>query len=380
MKIFLNGLSLLSPHTGIGRYTKSLAFELKREKSIELTLFYGFGVDQKIRESHHRQISSLKEFVKKYTPESAARAFERWILSRSFKRYESQIKPDIYHEPNYLLFPSRTPSVITVHDISFIRHPETHPRARIVVMNRYFKESLLRAAALITDSNFTARELISVFPEVSDKVHTVYLGVNQQYSPVSLSQKSMTCEKYGIESGKYILTVGTLEPRKNLNLLFQAYQELPEDYKNRYKLFVVGMKGWKTESISLEMKTLIQNGSLILPGFIDENDMPAIYSAASCFVYPSLYEGFGLPSLEAMACGTPVIVSNASSLPEVTGRAAVLVAPDNKTQLASALFNFLNDRNMAEKYSAMGIKQAKNFTWKKCAEETVKIYESVQRK
>jgi glycosyltransferase involved in cell wall biosynthesis len=184
-------------------------------------------------------------------------------------------------------------------------------------------------------------------------------------------------QKYHLPD-RFILFVGTLEPRKNIIRLLEAYARIKD--KLPHKLVIAGTKGWLYQPIFEAVKRLSLRNNVIFLGYVDDGNLPALYNLADLFVYPSIYEGFGLPVLEAMACGIPVITSNVSSLPEVAGDAAVLVDPYNVKELAGAMKHVLTNASLRKQVINKGFQQAKNFSWKKCARETLKVYEEVYDK
>ncbi len=375
MKLVMNGISLLSPITGIGRYTRSLAGELKKNNDVDLNLFYGKYTSPEIRYAPLPGVRRIKKIINRMIPRP--HLFSRTVFQYRFQHAVHNLKPDLYHEPNFLLFPFSGKKVITVHDISFYRYPETHPADRIDLMNRYFQSSLDQADAIITVSNYTAQELSDIYKVPDEKIFPIYNGLDPLFSPRPRKESEQVLQRYDLRNKKFILSVGTLEPRKNLKLLMQSYLSLPEHLKNEYVLVILGMRGWKENEIIHEMETLIRQKNLIFPGYVPDEDLPAFYSSASLFVYPSIYEGFGLPPLEAMACGAPTIVSNTSSLPEVTGAGAVHVSPADIAGLNAAMRQILESGEQAEKYGKKGIRQASKFSWTKCAAQTLKVYENV---
>jgi alpha-1,3-rhamnosyl/mannosyltransferase len=182
---------------------------------------------------------------------------------------------------------------------------------------------------------------------------------------------------FGLQAGQYILSVGTLEPRKNLTTAIKAYARLPETIRQDMPFVIAGMKGWRTDGLDKEVAALIEKGQIRRLGYVPDEALPALYSGARAFVYPSLYEGFGLPPLEAMACGTPVIVSNRSSLPEVVGDAGLKVEALDVDGLAGAMNQVIEDDVLRASLRQRGMERAKGFSWRRCAEETLAVYRKV---
>jgi len=271
------------------------------------------------------------------------------------------------------------PTVVTVHDLSWIRYPETHPAERVSAMNRYFEAGLRQASAIITDADSVKRELVQTFGLSPDFVTSIALGVDTMFAPQSAEQTQLARDKHGLGHGRYLLAVGTLEPRKNLSTALLAYQRLPASLRTQFPLVIVGMKGWHTSALERQMAPLVQAGQVRQLGYVSRPDLVSLMSGARALVYPSIYEGFGLPPLEAMACGTPVICSNASSLPEVVGDAGLMVDVLDDVALGAAMQLLLQDEGLWQGLQQKSLLRAQGFTWRACADKTLKVYESVLR-
>jgi len=283
----------------------------------------------------------------------------------------------VYHELNYLPLSYNYKYILTVHDISFVRYPEAHPVDRVRALEK-FPEALNDAAAIITDSNFTANELITYYSIDTERIIPIKLGVNKCYHPRSLQEVSSCLDRYNLVYQNYILVVGTLEPRKNLQLVIDAYRSLSIDIQSRYPLVIIGMKGWGIDKLMREQHKLISSGKLRLLGYVTSDDLSELYSGSKLFVYPSIYEGFGLPPLEAMASGVPVITTNCSSLPEIVGNAGVQIDQHNVHALCDVIEEILDDNVKTDKMIQRGILQAKSFSWEKCATSVVDVYKSIK--
>ena len=371
LRVGINATALLSPRTGIGQYVYHLGRECLEADDISPSFFYGTWKTQ-LRAQPLPNIDTIKTYIKKAVPWSYE--IKSLIFQAQFSLGLLKNRIDVYHEPNYLAFRFPGPSVITVHDLSWIRHPETHPKQRLAAMGRHFPRSLERASAILTDCSFVKQELVETFGLNPESVTPVLLGVSPDFIPRAPAECNAFLADHGLAHGKYVLSVGTLEPRKNIPTLIDAYSMLPADLQQRFPLVLVGMRGWLTSGLEARMKPLVERGVIKPLGYVADEMMPLIYSGAAAFVFPSLYEGFGLPPLEAMACGTPVISSRSSSLPEVVGDAGVLVDPMNVDALAESLRRVLEDRAFAEVLAQQGIKRAAGFSWKKTAAETIAVY------
>jgi glycosyltransferase involved in cell wall biosynthesis len=283
---------------------------------------------------------------------------------------------DLFHATDHLLPRlSRVRSVFTLHDLVFCFYPQTHKP-----LNRWFLTLMmprfLRAAdAVIAVSESTKRDAMQTYDLDEAKIKVIYEGVNPRFRRSSPGVISSVLHKYDLRE-RYILSVGTIEPRKNLTSLLEAYVAI-RNQDSQLKLVIVGKRGWLYEGFFRRLSELGLENEVIFPGFVPDEDLPALYSATDLFVFPSLYEGFGLPVLEAMACGAPVVTSNTSSLPEVAGEAALLVDPNSVEALARAMRDVLDNRALRHDLRARGPKQAAKFSWEKAARETLTIYTSL---
>ncbi len=278
---------------------------------------------------------------------------------------------DVVHTPDLLVPPRRSrPLVVSVLDLSFRLFPRYHTRWLRTLVNLGLRRAVREADALIAISQHTARDLIRHSGVSADRVHVIPLAAHERFSPV---QDEGVLTRYGIDA-PYVLYLGTLEPRKNLPALLQAFAGIE---CGETKLVLAGMQGWMNSGMYATLERLGLTSRVIFPGFVPDEDLPALLSAACMFVYPSLYEGFGLPVLEAMSCGAPVITSNVSSLPEVAGDAALLVSPNDVDGLRRAIQRLLAEPGLREELRGRGFAQAARFSWQRTAEETAEVYRKV---
>lgn len=375
MRVAFNATALLSPMTGLGQYAHHLAHALQKKADIDLNLFYASAWRKEIRSEPFSNIVSIKSLVRRFVPKSYG--ISRVIQQKVFTAGTRRALSDVYHEPNFLAFRFDGPSVITVHDLSWIRHPEMHPVERVRAMNKYFQPGLERASLILTDSEFVKRELIDVFRLTPERIKPVLLGVEDLFRPQSSAETLAVLNQHQLTHGKYLLAVGTLEPRKNLQLAIRAFMQLPASFREAYPLVLVGMKGWHTSELEKEMIPLIRSGQVRQLGYLPREDLATIIAGAITLIYPSVYEGFGLPPLEAMACGVPVIVSNVSSLPEVVGDTGVLIDPHNVDGLAGAIQTLIESPGLRQQLSNKGLERSAMFTWSRCADQTVDAYRAV---
>ena len=286
--------------------------------------------------------------------------------------------PDLLFVPAHVLpivHPRR--SVVTIHDLGYLYYPEAHRPLDRLYLDLSTRYNARAATHLIADSSATKRDLIERYGTNPDKITVVYPGYDDTVFQPVRDEKAIGAvkAKYGI-AGDYILFVGTLQPRKNLIRLMEAFSNIQYPISN-IQLVIAGKKGWLYREIFRRVKELGLEGSALFPGYIAAGDLPALLSGAHLFVFPSLYEGFGLPVLEALACGTPVVCSNVSSLPEVAGDAAVLVDPLDVEGLAAALERVLSDEALQARLIERGFERVRKFSWERCARETLKVLENV---
>lgn len=265
---------------------------------------------------------------------------------------------------------------MTFCDLTFFLFPEVHAVFRRLFFQRMMRASARRAEKIIAVSESTARDLVRVFGEkgVKEKVHAIPLAASEDFRPAEDSFIiGAVCARYNLPTGHFILSVGVLEPRKNIPTLLRAYRYLV-DRGVQQRLAVVGERGWMCEEIFTTVRALRLEDRVIFTGYAPDADLSYLYNGASLFVYPSLYEGFGPPVLEAMACGTPVMTSNVSSMCEIVGESGILVNPLDANELAQGIEQLLQDDNLRKYLRAEGLKRATNFSWERTARETMKVY------
>jgi glycosyltransferase involved in cell wall biosynthesis len=304
-----------------------------------------------------------------------------WHRARLPLPVETFIGPvDVFHSPDFTLPPVRrgTRTLLTVHDLSFVRDPGSAAPGLLAYLNAVVPRSVARADHVLADSQATKDDLSELYRLPADRITVLYSGVESTFRPVTdTAQLAAVRARYGLGEAPFILAVGTLQPRKNYVRLIQAFSNLQSSIPD-LQLVIAGGKGWLFESIFAEVERLGLRDRVRFPGFVADDDLPALYSAARVLAYPSLYEGFGLPMLEAMACGTPVVASTASCLPEVAGDAALLVPPADVPALAEALSRAVSDEALRADLIAQGRARAATFAWTKAAEQLLGLYQDLQ--
>ncbi|NLG28782.1 MAG: glycosyltransferase family 4 protein [Chloroflexi bacterium] len=281
---------------------------------------------------------------------------------------------DILHSPDFVLPASLARrKVLTVHDLSFMRYPECSSPALLEYLMDAVPRSVARADVLLADSESTRADLVELLHAPAERVVVVYAGVETRFARQPAEAVHAVLDKYKLRQ-PFILGLGTLQPRKNYARLIRAYHQLRREHGVPHQLVIGGGRGWLYEEIDATIAELGLGEQVRLPGFVDDADLPALYSAADVFAFPSLYEGFGIPILEAMGCGTPVVTANASSLPEVAGDAALLVDPNDVPALAHALWRLIDDVALRDALVARGAAQVARFTWQSAAERLLSVY------
>jgi glycosyltransferase involved in cell wall biosynthesis len=281
---------------------------------------------------------------------------------------------DLLHSPDFIppAFGYRR-SVITVHDLNFIHYPEFLTAESLRYYNGQIAWATHRADHVVADSHTTKADLVSKVGVPSEKVTVIHLAADPVYRPLSAEEAQPILARHDLEPG-YILFVGTLEPRKNVPGLLQAFRLLIDTKTTDAPLVLVGGKGWLYDEIFERAEALHLTEHVRFLHNVADGDLPALYSAASVLVAPSFYEGFGLPPLEAMACGTPAVVANRASLPEVVGEAGLLIDPDDAEDIAQAIARVLADESLRARMREDGLAQAARFSWERTARETLDVY------
>ncbi len=377
MQVILSVNAIKPPLTGIGRYTWELANRLPSMQEVYTVRFLFEGRWVNDIGGLLNQSSAKLAVRQRLLRNRLAVAGYRW-LSPKLLRHRLQSFPDhLYHSPNFYLPPFTGPSIATIHDLSIFRCPQFHPPERVAFMQREIEIALSRADFLITDSEFIRQEVIEFFDWPAEKVKAVPLGVAEEFRPREKEEIAGVLKNFDLAYGSYTLCVATIEPRKNIEVLLAAYEALPEAQRNCYPLVLVGGYGWRSEAIHRRIEKGQRQGWLLYLGYVSESELPMIYSAARGFVYPSLYEGFGLPVLEAMASGLPVLISNRSSLPEVAMGAALIVDAEDVQKMTEKIAVLLEDDPWREKASKRSLQVAERFSWEITTQKTVEVYRTV---
>lgn len=376
MKIGIDASLVVGEKAGVGFYTACLIEALAALDPVNDYVLYPFFYhvfDPRFKELKPPASNFSVRFSR--LPEKSIRYL--WFRS-GIPRHWLIGNVDVLHSTTYCC-PHRHIGklVITIYDISFIHYPEHHTEANRVHCLKGTLDSATMADCIIAISEHTKSDLVEYLNIPGDRIVVTHLAARRAFRPRPPEEvRAYNQNHWGLES-PYILSVGTLEPRKNIRRLIGAYCSLPGELRDHYQLVIAGGKGWLSSDVYRTVTEMGAESRVRFLGYIPEPDLPWLYCGASCFVYPSLYEGFGLPPLEAMATGIPVIASNTSSMPEVLGNAGVLVDPQSDEDLGSAMIRVLSDSDLRREMSSNGLSRSALFSWEKTAAQTLKIYESL---
>ncbi|WP_429213901.1 glycosyltransferase family 4 protein [Aeromonas veronii] len=377
MKVILSVEPIRFPLTGIGRYTWELASALQQTSAIDhLTFFSGRRF---ISELPTAQESAAKSHSLKRWVQSSHLASEAYRLLMPFLRKQvlKGHEDFLYHGPNFFLPPFAGKKVATFHDLSPFTWSQCNTSQRIRFIQKECLNTLATADALITDSLYNRQELADYFNWPIERIFAVPLACSADFQPRSSALCQVVLQRYNLSYQGYSLYVGTIEPRKNLSVLLDAYSRLPLATRRRYPLILTGYQGWQNELIMEKINLAQQQGWARYLGFLPAADLPILFSGAKAFCFPSLYEGFGLPVLEAMASGVPVVCSHSSSLPEVVGEAGLMCDPQDTVKFSELLLTSLEDDIWRSQAIINGLLQSQQFSWQRCAAQTLAVYQKV---
>ena len=374
-RILINTISLNAPLTGIGRYTLEVCRRMRLEASLNTTYFYGY-FSKKLTEPGSRDpLPNVMKITRKILGKfPLLKQMARKIML--LKSGPGNSTYDIYWEPNIVpltqLIKKAETTIATIHDFSCYHYPEWHPRERIDFFRENFWKGIEKTDLVITGSEYTRQEISEVIGIPWEKIRVIHHGIDHDVFKKYPKEKLL---QFAREKGlpeRFILFVGTLEPRKNLERLVKAYNDLPGELKDEYRLVIAGGKGWNDHELLKVLRCIKDH--VVLTGYLPDHELPLIYNLASAFIYPSLYEGFGLPPVEAMGCGCPVIVSNVTSIPEVCGDAALYFDPEDVESIRENLREMLENEALRKDFAEKGLERAKSYTWERSASMHMEIF------
>lgn len=384
MDVVLSVQSIKYPLTGIGRYTYELARHLPHLPDVQNLRFFdgenfvdrlpdasSLSADDAVRAFHGGPVHRLKRFMAR--SRLVVDAY-RFLKARTEKSPFAGLENHVYHGTNFYVprFPGA--SVVTIHDLSVFTMQHFHPRERVTYLGREVEASLKRVDRIITDSDYIKAEIISYFGFPEERISVAKLACGEEFKPRTAEDVAEVLAHYGLTYGAYAFYAGTIEPRKNLSNLIEAYGRLPSSVREKRPLVLAGFKGWNNADILNRIEQGKREGWIKYLGYVPNDHLPHLLSGAALFTFPSWYEGFGLPVLEAMASGVPVMTSPLSCLPEVGGSAVLYAQPDRIDEMTQACERALFDEAWRNKARADGLARAATFSWQRCAEDTAHAY------
>jgi glycosyltransferase involved in cell wall biosynthesis len=372
MKVCIDVSAAVHRRAGLGRYAHELTRALVEQGEHEYVAFY-----------HQRGQAHLDPPIDALPQLTTRLSVKPWRLTAMLTHFSGIAQDgmfpgvDVFHATEHLL-PRlrRIRSVFTLHDLIFRFDPGSHLPLNRIYLNTMMPRFLRAADAVIAVSECSKRDAVRLYGTPAEKIHVIPEGVDARFKPVENPQVEPVRDKYHLPK-RFALSVGTLEPRKNYPILFEALASLRERGLEMWPLVIVGKPGWLYEPIYRRVTELGLQDVVCFTGFVSDDELPALYNAATLLALPSRYEGFGLPVVEAMACGTPVVCSNTSSLPEVAGQAALLVPPEDVQGWAEAITRLWNDDALLAQMRERGFAQAARFTWEHAARKTIEVYQVV---
>lgn len=371
MRIALNARILQAPRTGIGQYLVELIGALGDDPQLELELFHGWGWSRQLPPAALPGYSQWTTLAKQVP---GAYRIRRWLDQRRFDRGAGQRAVELYHEPSLWPLDFAGPIVMTLHDLTHLHYPQTQPRDRLAEIERRVGPAVERARCILTDSQFVADEISQHYGVAAGRLKVAPLGYAQRFHPREPERLRARLAALGLAPGGYLLCVGTLEPRKNLAQALRAHALLPEAVRARFPLLIAGMAGWRSESFAIELQQALATGQVRLLGYQSDQALAELLAGARLLLFPSFYEGFGLPVLEAMASGVPVLLSARAALPEVAGPAGIYIEPGDDRGWCEAILRLLDDQVEWQARRALGLQQAQRFSWQRCASITAAAY------
>ncbi len=380
MRIGIDYTAALWQGAGIGRYTRELMRALlARDASHRYVLFFAAGgMDRRgpYADELRRLCRAHPNVRPAPIPLSPRRLTQIWQRLRLPLPVELFTGPlDLLHAPDFVLPPTRARTLLTIHDLSFMVYPQTHVPSMVRYLTDAVPRSVRRADAVVADSQATCADLARLLGVAPERVTVVYPGVGPEFRPLPPEECEPVRARLGLPD-EFLVFVSTISPRKNVARLVEAFGALAAG-RPALRLVIIGQRGWMYEEVFATVERLGLGGRVLEPGFVHDKDLPAVYNLARASVYPSLYEGFGFPALEALACGTPLITADNSSLPEVAGDAALLVSAEDSAALAGAIARVLDDAGLRAGLRAAGPPRARLFSWDKAARQILDCYQAL---
>jgi alpha-1,3-rhamnosyl/mannosyltransferase len=392
MKILFDLNSLRPPRSGVGYYTLHLLEGLREQQDVDdIAGWVGSDVYEGSRLSalmrDDATLQKAAQFSKGPTAMALraarnlpgvydARTVVRGVASSRLRSAFGR-RGYIYHETNFVASRYSGPMVVTIHDLSHRRYPQFHPKVAVNYLDKNLPRTLNDARTVIADSVYTKHEIQEIYGVPDEKVVAIHLGVDTAFQPYSQAHCELALAPLGLKYRSFVLSVCTLQPRKNLRRLVEAFMRLPADLRAAFPLVLIGAEGWMNSTLMRDIEPLARAGQIVIPGYLPRATLLRLFASATVFAYPSLYEGFGLPIAEAMASGVPVLTSNVTSIPEVVAGAAYEVDPYSVEAIAAGLERLLGDAPLRAELAAKGLNRAAALTWNATVEKTCNVYRSI---
>lgn len=374
-RLLLNDRVLFRRPTGVGHYARQLLDALRAEgDGLDVHAFLSDRLPAPRAPRDLRPPMSLDEWKRREARQRLAGAL-RPLADAPYRlafRLSAR-RCDVYHEPNHIPICCRAPTVTTIHDLSVLLHPEWHPASRVRWFEREFARGLAQTRRFLAVSEHTRREMVQHLGLSPARIDVTYQAPRSAFAPQPPASARETCRQLGLPA-RFFLYAGTLEPRKNVALALEAFAALPPGLREEMPLVLAGAPGWRMESLPAALSRLGIHSQTRLLGYVPDRVLASLYSACTALVWPSLYEGFGLPPLEAMACGAAIIASSATSLPEVVADAGLLLDPHDAPAWSDAMRRMAEDDGWRARWCERGLRRAAAFSWRRCARETIACY------
>jgi alpha-1,3-rhamnosyl/mannosyltransferase len=389
MRVVINEMSAFGQKTGIGHYTTQLVGHLRArlgryqvESFPHPSLHVARRAWDRLRATLEARRggggapAAVRPDTLKAEALSLLRRAGRAVIAQQFRALCAQRRCQLYHEPNFIALPADVPTAATLHDLSVLLHPEWHPADRVSHFERHFERSLAQCTHFFAISEFGRQEIIRTLNVPPERVTRTYMGVRAHLRPLPPADVAVELARLHLPP-RYLLYLGTLEPRKNVGTLLRAYCALPSALRAEWPLLLVGNWGWRTEAVADFYHQEARHRGVIHRAYVADQDLTAIYSGARALAFPSLYEGFGMPPLEMMACGGAVLSSEAGAMRETIGGQACLLSPLDTDGWRDALLRVVTDQEWWQSLRQGAEAVARPYTWDRCAEDTLRAYRSL---
>jgi alpha-1,3-rhamnosyl/mannosyltransferase len=386
VRVVVNGLLAAGSKSGIGHYVAQLLLHLRQQigPGEQVSAFpqgwlrgaYSLGMSLRPLLGGRRQATAPGRPSWRQRLLSSARHCGQHVLERGFRALCRRSQANLYHEPNYIPLPCDLPTVVTIHDLSLLLYPQWHPADRVRHFEQHFHAGLRRCRHVLTVSEFCRQEVLSTLHLRPEQVTCTRNGVRADLRPLPAEQVRAGLRRLGLPA-EYLLYLGNLEPRKNVLMLLRVYCSLPEELRRRFPLLLVGGWGWNTAEVARYLHEEAGPRGVLHLGYLADEHLVTVYNGARALLFPSFYEGFGLPPVEMLACGGAVLASTAGAVAETVGRQAHLIDPHDADAWRAALLRVLREDDWWHDLRRGAVEAARPYTWQRCAAETLQVYRSL---